>query len=277
MAVYAIGDVQGCHAELERLLEALRFDPAADRLWFAGDLVNRGPDSLGVLRRVRALGEAAVTVLGNHDLHLLALAEPGVEASNRYDTLLPILEAPDAGELLDWLRARPLLHWDPDLHWMLIHAGLPPQWDLELARACAREVEDALRGDGRAKFFRRMYGDRPRRWRSSLTGTKRLRFITNCLTRLRFCDADGRIDLEPTGPPGSQPPGLLPWFRVPGRRSEGLNIVCGHWAAMGYLSECGVTAIDTGCVWGGRLTAQRLDGAGETISVPCAGAAGRAG
>lgn len=277
MAVYAIGDVQGCHSELERLLEALRFDPAADRLWFAGDLVNRGPGSLETLRRVRSLGDAAVTVLGNHDLHLLALAETDVAEPRKSDTLQPVLEAPDAGELLEWLRERPLLHYEADLDWLLVHAGLPPQWDLETARACAQEVESALRGKKRRMFLKRMYGDRPRRWRSSLTGSKRLRFITNCLTRLRFCDAKGRIDLAPTGAPGSQPAHLMPWFRVPGRRSAGLNIVCGHWAAMGYLAEDGVRAIDTGCVWGGRLTALRLDGAGETVSVPCDCAATRNG
>ncbi|MGH8495150.1 MAG: symmetrical bis(5'-nucleosyl)-tetraphosphatase [Gammaproteobacteria bacterium] len=272
MAVYAIGDVQGCHSELERLLDAVRFDPAADRLWFAGDLVNRGPGSLEALRYVRSLGEAAVTVLGNHDLHLLALAETDAPQPRKYDTLKPVLEAPDAGELLGWLRERPLLHYDADLDWLLIHAGLPPQWDRKTAGACAREVETALRGEKRRKYLKGMYGDRPRRWRSSLTGNRRLRFITNCLTRLRYCDAKGRIDLEPTGAPGTQPKGLMPWFRVPGRKSEGLRIVCGHWAAMGLRVEGGVHAIDTGCVWGGRLTALRLDGAGEMVSVPCAGA-----
>lgn len=275
MSVYAIGDVQGCHSELERLLDALRFDPAADRLWFAGDLVNRGPGSLEVLRLARSLGDAAVTVLGNHDLHLLALAETDAPEPRKYDTLRPVLEASDAGELLDWLRGRPLLHYDAELDWLMIHAGLPPQWDLETAGACAREVETALRGEMCRKYLKRMYGDRPRRWRASLTGTRRLRFITNCLTRLRYCDVEGRIDLQPTGAPGTQPKHLMPWFRVPGRKSEGLHIVCGHWAAMGLVEEGGVHAIDTGCVWGGRLTALRLDGACETVSVPCAATTSR--
>ncbi|CAN5128004.1 symmetrical bis(5'-nucleosyl)-tetraphosphatase [soil metagenome] len=271
MAVYAIGDVQGCHTDLERLLDALHFDPAADRLWFAGDLVNRGPGSLETLRRVRGLGDAAVAVLGNHDLHLLALAETDAVEPRKSDTLQQVLDADDAAELLTWLRERPLLHYDAAVGWLLVHAGLPPQWDLETAMACALEVEQVLRGPDRADFLAHMYGDRPRRWRSSLTGHKRLRFITNCLTRLRFCDAKGRMDLEPNGAPGTQAEHLMPWFQVPGRRSQNINIVCGHWAALGFYEGDGVRALDSGCVWGGRLTALRLDGGGELISVPCSG------
>ncbi|RMG29346.1 MAG: symmetrical bis(5'-nucleosyl)-tetraphosphatase, partial [Gammaproteobacteria bacterium] len=195
MAVYAIGDVQGCYDDLQRLLERLRFDPAQDRLWFTGDLVNRGPHSLEVLRFVRALGDRAVTVLGNHDLHLLAVAHDPSRAHPR-DTLHAVLDAPDGAELIDWLRTRPFLHEDPDLGLALLHAGLPPQWDAETARACAREVERVFSGPDWGAFTEAMYGNEPDRWDPSLTGTDRLRFITNCFTRLRYCTADGRLGLE---------------------------------------------------------------------------------
>ncbi len=272
MAVHAIGDVQGCFDELQRLLERIRFDPATDRLWFAGDLVNRGPKSLETLRFVRSLGEAAVTVLGNHDLHLLAGAhDPG--RIKRRDTLHAILDAPDAGELIDWLRTRPFLHHDAQLGLTLIHAGLPPQWDLETARSCAREIEQIFSGPDWGAFTEVMYGNRPERWDPSLAGEDRLRFITNCFTRLRYCTADGRLGLEFKGAPGSQPPDYLPWFQVPGRKSRNLEILFGHWSTLGEVDDFGVHSLDTGCLWGGRLTALRIDSRPlSRVTIDCPGA-----
>ncbi len=256
MAVYAVGDVQGCAAELEDLLEKLNFDASRDRLWFVGDLVNRGPDSLQVLRRVRELGEAAVVVLGNHDLHLLALRADGAEPD---PGLQAVLSAPDRERLLDWLQSRPLLHHDPRLRVSMVHAGLPPQWSLETARSCAAELEAALQGERSGELFEHMYGNRPDLWRDDLEGYDRLRFITNALTRLRVCDPDGRMKLKFKGPPSRIPRGCVPWFEVPWRGTRGRRIVCGHWSALGYRDSDGVLALDTGCVWGGTLTAQRID------------------
>jgi len=271
MTAYAIGDIQGCHAELERLLDRLDFDPAADRLWLAGDLVNRGPESLAVLRRVRALGDAAIVVLGNHDLHLLAVAAGNARHSKK-STLGAILRAPDRDELLDWLRRRPLLHHDPELGLTLVHAGLPPQWDLAEALACAHELETVLRSDDYPEFLHAMYGNEPARWSPDLSGIERLRFITNALTRLRFCAPDGTLALKEKGEIGSQSPGLLPWFQVPGRRTRADRIVFGHWSALGYWSGENVWAIDSGCLWGGALTALRLDREPlEPIQIECAG------
>lgn len=269
MAVYAIGDIQGCYDELRKLLDALRFDPALDHVWFTGDLVNRGPRSLDVLRFVSGLGRAAVTVLGNHDLHLLAVA--AADAKHKpLDTLGDILAAPDREELLDWLRHQPLLHHDPELGYTLIHAGLPPQWDLSLAQSCARELAAALR-DGRLcrELLQQMYGDQPEQWSDDLRGFERLRFITNCFTRLRFCDAEGRLKLKLKGRLDSAPSGVFPWFHVPGRRSQELRIIFGHWSALGLYRDAGVIGLDTGCVWGGSLTAVRLDVAAPPSSTPC--------
>lgn len=259
MAIYAIGDVQGCYDTLSRLLDLLRFDPPEDCLWFAGDLVNRGPQSLQTLRFVRGLGPAALSVLGNHDLHLLALANGG--RKGKRDSLEQVLAAPDRDELLDWLRRQPLLHESPDGDSALLHAGLPPQWDISQARACAREAESVLRGDRYAELLRDMYGDQPDRWNEALSGTPRLRFIINCYTRLRYCDGAGRADFKPKGAPGTQAGGLLPWFAVPGRRSAGTRLIFGHWSTLGRISwpEYRVEGLDTGAVWGGKLTALRLD------------------
>jgi len=268
MAVYAVGDVQGCAAELDELLALLAFDPAHDRLWFVGDLVNRGPASLAVLRRVAGLGDVAAVVLGNHDLHLLALARGHAEWREGDDGLRPILEAPDRERLLDWLQSRPLLHHDPALAITLLHAGLPPQWDIAQARACAAELEAALRSDRSGELFTRMYGNQPDLWRDDLDGADRLRFITNAFTRLRVCDRDGRLLLKYKGGLEKIPPGATPWFRAPGRRSAGQRIVCGHWSALGYRDEGGVLALDTGCVWGGALTAQRIDRPAPPAAVP---------
>jgi bis(5'-nucleosyl)-tetraphosphatase (symmetrical) len=270
MAVYAIGDVQGCFDELQTLLTRVDFDPGRDRLWFAGDLVNRGPKSLETLRFAHRLN--AVVVLGNHDLHLLACAaDPG--RRKRKDTLQDILKAPDADLLLDWLRHRPLLHHDAGLGYTLVHAGLPPQWDLRAASACAAEVEQALRGDDYSDFLTHMYGDQPDRWDPALTGRDRLRFIVNCFTRLRYCDRDGRLALKEKGPPGSQPEALKPWFAWETRNSRTLEILFGHWSTLGAYDGPGVPALDTGCLWGGRLTAVRIDrGPPERVELPCAGA-----
>ncbi len=257
MAVYAIGDVQGCLAPLEALLARIDFDAARDQLWFTGDLVNRGPDSLGVLRRVRALGARAVTVLGNHDLHLLARAA-GVSQPKQRDTLDDVLHAPDRDELLAWLRARPLLHHDVALNYTLVHAGLLPQWDLADAQRLAREAEAALAADA-PDFFQHMYGDLPDHWREELRGPERLRVIVNAFTRLRYCDLDGNMDLNQKGAPGSQPPDVLPWFELPQRRSRGLRVIFGHWSALGRYHGDGVIALDSGCVWGRTLSAVRID------------------
>ena len=271
MAVYAIGDIQGCYDPLARLLDHLRFDPVADVLWLVGDLVNRGPHSVEVLRLVHGLGKRTVTVLGNHDLTLLAVAAGQVKPK-RKDTFHTILAAPDRDELLDWLRRRPLLHHDPTLNFTLIHAGLPPQWDLALAQRCAAELEATLRGPDCGDFLAHMFGGEPRRWRDDLTGYDRLRFIVNALTRMRFCTADGALSFSGKGPPGSQEPGLLPWFAAPGRRNADLNLVFGHWAALGYYRAPGIYALDSGCVWGKRLTAIRLDEPGVPAwSVPAIG------
>lgn len=268
MAVFAIGDVQGCHGSLERLLERIRFDPADDELWFCGDLVNRGPESLEVLRFVRRLGARATTVLGNHDLHLLAAArEPDRQRDG--DTFAAVLAAPDRDELLAWLRQRPLLHHDRRLGFAMVHAGLAPQWDLATAAACAREVEAVLAGPGAGALLDAMYGDRPDLWSDDLAGLDRWRFIINCFTRLRFVDSDGRLALAHKGAPETAPPGLVPWFEHPARRSAESHLVFGHWSTLRRDPGNGVYPLDTGCVWGGKLTALRLDGDGGWFSVDC--------
>lgn len=274
MATYAVGDIQGCLREFEALLAACAFDPARDRLWLTGDLVNRGPDSLGVVRRVMALGPAAVTVLGNHDLHLLALALVPGQRPRRGDTLDDILGAPDRDDILAWLCRQPLFHADPALGYALVHAGLPPQWDLAEAAARAHEVEAALgnpAGDPThppdwqqaQAFLATMYGDTPARWDPALAGAPRLRFITNCLTRMRYCRADGSLDLREKGAPAGTATTLLPWYAVPDRRSRALTVVFGHWSTLRLdFQDCrhhGVYPLDTGAVWGDRLSALRLE------------------
>ena len=266
MATWAIGDVQGCAAELEALLDRIGYSPARDRLWFVGDLVNRGPRSLDVLRLVAGLGDSAVVVLGNHDLHLLAAAR-GAGLRDGDESLAPVLAAPDRARLLDWLQSRRMLHHDPALGRVMIHAGLPPQWTLDSARGCAADLEQVLQGEASGAFFARMYGNQPDLWRDDLEGMDRLRFTVNALTRLRACDAEGRMLLKLKGPVARLPPGTMPWFRVPGRRTAGHRVVCGHWSALGYHDADGVLALDTGCVWGGTLTARRLDADDAPVSV----------
>ena len=271
MAVYAIGDIQGCYTALQRALAAIDFDPTTDRLWFVGDLVNRGPDSLEVLRFVRGLDDAATVVLGNHDLHLLALAAGNQKHEDR-GGLRQVLDAPDRQELLHWLRHRPLAHYDSDLDFLMIHAGLPPAWDLATTLQCAAEVEQVLRGGDHIDYFMQMYGNRPNRWDPDLQGMERWRFITNCLTRLRFCESDGRLALKEKGPPGTQAPGRVPWFEHPMRRSRDQRIVFGHWSTLGYRAEDNVWALDTGCLWGGALTLLRLDASPPMpVTAPCVG------
>lgn len=272
MATYAIGDVQGCLDELLALLERLDFDSANDRLWFTGDLVGRGPQSLNTLRFVHGLGAAATLVLGNHDLHCLAQAE-GVKLPGRPDeTLLEIFTAPDRDLLLDWLRRQPLLHHDPELGFGLIHAGLPPQWDRSTAQACAAEIQTALRTEDYQQFLAAMYGDEPGLWSDSLEGDQRLRFITNCFTRLRYCHADGRLALQDKRAPQSVKGKLLPWFAVPGRRSADTRWLFGHWSTLGQVGweQYGVYGLDSGCLWGGALTALCLETA-EITQLPCPG------
>jgi len=262
MAVYAIGDIQGCFTELMALLERIQFDAEHDQLWFTGDLINRGPQSLNVLRFVRELNErtpnAAITVLGNHDLHLLAVAE-GKGRQHRSDTLDEILAAPDREPLLAWLRQQPLMHHDAALGFCLIHAGLPPQWSIQEAKKYAAEVETVLRGERYQEFFAQMYGNQPDRWQEDLTGWERLRFITNCFTRLRFCDENGRFNMQAKGEPGSQPAGYVPWFEVPDRQAQAERIVFGHWSTLGLYKKNNVVSLDTGCLWGGQLTALCLN------------------
>ena len=257
MTTYAIGDVQGCLPPLRRLLDAIHFDPSRDRLWFAGDLVNRGPDSLGVLRLIRDLGEAAVTVLGNHDLHLLAIAHGNRRHDKADPGLRAVLDAPDRDELLAWLQRRPLLHHDPDTQWTLVHAGVSPQWDRDTAIACARELEACLRSDPAPTYFQSLYGNHPDAWNEGLTGMERLRYITNAFTRMRYCRADGRLDFSVNTHPEAV--ALTPWFRCPKRRPWPGRIVFGHWSMLGYYADGGVYGIDTGCLWGGALTALWLD------------------
>lgn len=255
MATYAIGDIQGCFRSLERLLESFSFDPARDRLWLAGDLVNRGPDSLAVLRWARSLGERTAIVLGNHDLHLLAMHYGGAP-SKRRDTLGPIFDAPDRAELLDWLRRQELLHREQGF--VMVHAGLLPDWSVDDAEALAREVEEALRRSPE-KLFERMYGDQPARWRGDLKGADRHRIVINALTRMRMLDERGELVLSYSDAPEKAPPGLVPWFDVPGRPHAGVPVICGHWAALGLVMRDNLIALDTGCVWGRQLTAVRLE------------------
>jgi bis(5'-nucleosyl)-tetraphosphatase (symmetrical) len=269
MATYAIGDVQGCFTELLALLGAIRFDRGRDRLWFVGDLVNRGPASLQTLRFVRDLGDRSVCVLGNHDLHLLALAH-GFVKKRADDTLDGVLEAPDRAELLEWLRKLPMIHVEEGR--VLVHAGLLPQWSAEEAIALAGEVEAELRGPRYREFLAQLYGGYPDRWSENLRGADRLRMIVNAMTRLRFCTPEGVMEFGTKGELTDAPAGYLPWFDAPGRKSAGATLICGHWSALGLRITPNLLALDSGCVWGGRLTAVCLDDR-RVFQVPCGGAA----
>jgi bis(5'-nucleosyl)-tetraphosphatase (symmetrical) len=267
MARWAVGDVQGCCEELEQLLARIRFSGDRDRLWLVGDLVNRGPASLAVLRLVRSLGDSAISVLGNHDLHLLAVAWSGAKL-RKNDTLSEILAAPDREPLLQWLQQLPLAHFEPEHGDLLLHAGVLPQWSVAQTLDLAAEVQQALRDNPRA-LLSDMYSDQPDRWQATLAGPDRLRLAINVLTRLRFCTADGRVDFKQKGKPDSAPKPWLPWFKAPHRASRDQRIVFGHWSALGFYSERGVIGLDTGCVWGGALTAVNLDDPqAPPVSVP---------
>jgi bis(5'-nucleosyl)-tetraphosphatase (symmetrical) len=268
MATYAIGDVQGCYDALQRLLEALRFDPVRDQLWFCGDLVNRGGQSLETLRLVKSLDLHSTVVLGNHDLSLLAIAQRKEDEQRKVNPdLQAVLFAPDRNELLEWLRMRPLLHIDRTLGWAMVHAGLAPKWTLALAQKRAHEIESRLRGRNFDKLLRNMYGNKPDAWSPKLEGPDRLRAIINVMTRLRYCNPRGAIAFNEKGRPGTQKAGLYPWFEVPGQAAREMNIVCGHWSTLGLFMGLGVYGIDTGCVWGGKLTALELGPEPRVIQV----------
>lgn len=268
MSTYVIGDLQGCFEALQQMLVCIAFDPTADQIYLLGDLVNRGANSLAVLRWARENNIQAV--LGNHDLHLLALAA-GLTAPLPGDTLNEILTAPDRDVLLNWLRHLPLA--TSTAGYLLVHAGLLPQWTAKQALALAAEVELGLRGDDYHFFLRHMYGNQPASWQNDLTGMERLRVITNAMTRLRFCTPDGEMNFKAKGDPQNPPPGCLPWFQVPNRQSAGSPIIFGHWSALGLHLESDCIALDTGCLWGGQLSALRLEDR-QIFQVECAGQAG---
>jgi bis(5'-nucleosyl)-tetraphosphatase (symmetrical) len=252
MATYVIGDVQGCFDELKELLRKCSYDKKADRLWFVGDLVNRGPKSLEVLRFVRDLGTRAVVVLGNHDLHLVTQHE-GFERKRKDDTFGDVLEADDADELVEWLRTRPMMHLDRG--YAMLHAGLLPQWSIEQAMALGKEVEASLRAPNYRDFLKNMYGSKPEEWSDALTGWDRLRVIVNAMTRMRFCSREGRMEFHAKG--SKPPPGYLPWYET--RRRKETPIVFGHWSQLGLRLDPAATCLDSGCVWGGSLSALRLE------------------
>lgn len=259
MSVYAIGDIQGCFDPLRRLLDIIQFDPAHDELWLTGDLVNRGSKSLDVLRFIYSLGDRHKLVLGNHDLHLLAVALAEVPIRNS-DTFRDILSAPDRDELLYWLKKKPLLHVDEKLNYVLTHAGIAPLWDLSQAKNLASEVSQVLQSSSAINFLIHLYGNEPARWDDQLTGFDRLRCITNYFTRMRFCYADGALELSFKGAIEKKPSHLLPWFALPSRKLISLKIIFGHWAALGgVVNQPKLYALDTGCVWGNCLTAMRLE------------------
>jgi bis(5'-nucleosyl)-tetraphosphatase (symmetrical) len=273
MALYCIGDIQGCDGAFERLLAHIDFSPSRDTVYLLGDLVNRGPDSAAVLRRCMALGDSVRPLLGNHDLHLLATAH-GARKPSRRDTLASVLEAPDRDALLDWLRQQPLAraHVHAGERLLMVHAGVLPVWSADDTLARAQEVHAVLRGPGLHDFLHAMYGNAPDRWSDSLAGMDRLRVIVNALTRLRFCSPEGAMDFESTESADTPPEGLVPWFDVPGRRSAGTLIACGHWSTLGWMNRPDLLGLDTGCVWGGCLSAVRF---GATLAertqhkVPC--------
>ena len=275
MATYAIGDVQGCYDELKALLTQINFNSDRDQLWFCGDLVNRGPKSLETLRFIRSLEDNAISVLGNHDLHLLATAYDHRKPSKK-DTFDSILQAADATNLLEWLRHRPLAFHDKDKNITMFHAGIHPDWSIIKTLQLAGEIEALLQSDNHINFYKHMYGDKPSLWNDDLSGWSRYRFITNILTRLRYCDEQGKPALNAKGPPGSQAEHLLPWYEIPDRQSKNDDIIFGHWSTLphaGISSINNAYAIDSGCLWGGFLTAMKIDEKPfEYIRLDCPGA-----
>ena len=265
--IHLIGDVQGCDAALQRLLAETGFSPSRDRLVVLGDLVNRGPDSLAVLQRLAALGNAATCLLGNHDLHLLAVAH-GVRDLHKGDTFADVLLSPHAAAWVEWLRRQPLAH--EEAGWLCVHAGVVPQWTPAQTLALAAEVQTLLQGPDLRAFLRVMYGNEPRRWHAQLAGDERARFVINTFTRIRFCSADGELDFKTKEGAGAAPPGYLPWFEVPGRLTAAQPMAFGHWSTLGLINRPELLALDTGCVWGGALTAVRVDGGRrEVLQVAC--------
>lgn len=259
MAVYVIGDVQGCYRELKKLLKGINFNAAKDRLWFVGDLVNRGPDSLKTLRYVRSLGDSAITVLGNHDLHLLAVYYIGVNLRSS-DTLEPVLQADDCVELMEWLRFRPLMHYEPDLNFALVHAGIYPGWSISVARQRAAEVENALQGAHITSFLDSMYGNEPVKWSDEMEGAQRLRFLTNVFTRMRYLKNEKRLDLVTKGAPNKLKSSLVkPWFEHSQAAIKHNRVAFGHWSTLPTNQYGSCFALDSGCLWGGRITALRID------------------
>jgi bis(5'-nucleosyl)-tetraphosphatase (symmetrical) len=256
MTTFAIGDVQGCHEQMFALIRQIDLVSSSRKLIFVGDLVNRGPHSLATLRYVRSLGESASVVLGNHDLHLLALAH-GIRTPHSSDTMDEILNAPDRDELIDWLRHRPLANFDQGF--LIVHAGVLPQWTLQQTLELAREVEHALQGPNWVNFLRVMYGNTPATWVDSLEGPDRLRCIVNAFTRLRYCSVDGTMDFESKEGSSAPSSGYMPWFDVPGRKTEEVTVVFGHWSTLGLTMRPNLIGLDTGCIWGGKLTAVRLE------------------
>jgi bis(5'-nucleosyl)-tetraphosphatase (symmetrical) len=271
MATYAIGDIQGCFSELQQLLALINFDQQ-DKLWLCGDLVNRGPQSLEVLRFVKSLGDKVIIVLGNHDLHLLAVSAGNSKYVHKNDTLEPILQAEDREDLLYWLRQQKFLHHDTNLNFTMLHAGLPPQWDLISAQKYAQELTMLLQDELQFSIYmQQLYGDKINKWSHKLTGWDRIRFITHCFTRMRYCNAKGKLDFKRKNAPEPRIiSDMQPWYRHTHRKSKELNIIFGHWATHGFYAGHGVYALDTGCLWGGSLTALRLEDR-QVFAVPCQG------
>ncbi len=258
MTVYAIGDVQGCFDELQELVHCIKYNPKKDQLWFVGDLVNRGPKSLEILRWVKSLGDAAVTVLGNHDLHLLA-AHAGAKEIRTTSSLYSVLQAEDIDTLVEWLRRQPLIRYNKQLQFAMVHAGLAPQWSLEDAIRYSKEVETVLRSKKYKDFLYNMYGDKPNQWDGRLRGWNRLRTITNFMTRVRYCNNRGVMSFTEKGPPGTQSTRMKPWYQIKSRKSQDTTVVFGHWSTLGYINEHNIIATDTGCLWGGALTAVQIE------------------
>lgn len=268
MTTYAIGDVQGCYDPLRRLLDKIDFDPDKDQLWFAGDLINRGPQSLETLRFIISLGDSARSVLGNHECHFLASAR-GHKKPHRTDTFSDILEASDSESLIHWIRSQPFLHQDTCLGYTMIHAGIPPQWSLNDAKRFAKELEAIFKSEHIDDFLANMYGNNPNQWDDSLSGNDRLRFIINCFTRLRFCYEDGRLNFKEKGAPSESPSNLIPWFDAPNRQTAHEKIIFGHWSTLGLNTKNNTICLDTGCLWGGQLSALKLDETEQVISIDC--------
>jgi len=269
MSTYVVGDIQGCFDELQELVEYISFNPKKDQLWFVGDLVNRGPKSLETLRWVKSLGNSAVTVLGNHDLHLLAI-HAGVKEIKNSSSLFPVVQADDFDELMEWLRLQPFIKFNKQLNFAMVHAGLAPQWTLKDAMRYSKEVETVLRSNKYKDFLNNMYGDLPNQWDERLKGWNRLRTITNFMTRVRYCTNKGVMSFSDKGPPGTQSTTMKPWYELPSRKSQDTTVVFGHWSTLGYKHKNNIIATDTGCLWGGLLTAIKIEQDNLTIyQTPC--------